>query len=82
MADKIPSKLSNEALLKKEKLLKMLIFVTITLCLISLFAGIYLFVMNRKFNTFLIIPSSLAVFPALIANSLKEIRKEKKARNI
>ncbi|WP_346320885.1 hypothetical protein [Chitinophaga sp. YIM B06452] len=84
MAEKTTTtaKLSNEELLKKEKILKVCIYGIITGCLITLAAGIYLSITKGKFNALLVTPFSLAVFPALIANSLKEIRKEKKARNI
>lgn len=74
--------MSNEELLKNEKTLKISISVLIIGSVIILFTGIYLWLTKGKFNAFLAIPFSLAVFLVLNAKSLKEIRKEKKARHI
>lgn len=83
MADKKLQEMSNEALLKQEKTLRVSTYLLAGSAFVMLFAGIYLMVVKEgKFNAFLVIPVSFIPIIALNAKSLKETRKEKSARGI
>jgi Na+-transporting methylmalonyl-CoA/oxaloacetate decarboxylase beta subunit len=75
------SELSNETLLKNEKILKASTYALAAVLVISFVVNIYVAV-TKKFSALSVIP--IAFLPILIINlnSLKEIKKEIKSRGL
>ncbi|MBW8683020.1 hypothetical protein [Chitinophaga rhizophila] len=82
MANRQPTEMSNEELLKKEKITLVAVTLAAVSVILMLAVGIYLTFAKRKFSALLAIPVSLlAIFLANYVN-LKKIRQEKSARGI
>ncbi|MNE83115.1 hypothetical protein D3C80_1799050 [compost metagenome] len=81
MASKKPNEMSNADLLKNEKMLKTITYMLIG-ALIALFVVGIILIANKGLNALLIIPITLIPVVLINFNSLKEIQKEIKTRNI
>ena len=81
MASKKPNEMSNKDLLKNEKMLKTITYMLIG-ALIALFVVGIIMIVKKGLNALLIIPITLIPVVLINFNSLKEIQKEIKTRNI
>lgn len=81
MASKKPDEMSNEDLLKNEKMLKAITYM-LTGALIALFVVGIIMIAKKGLNALLIIPITLIPVVLINFNSLKEIQKEIKTRNV
>ncbi|MET0461676.1 MAG: hypothetical protein ABW007_00925 [Chitinophagaceae bacterium] len=81
MTAKKPAEMSNEELIKSEKVLKTLTYMLLGASAVTLIIGIFLTIRNG-FNFLVIIPTTMTPIIVLNANSLKEIKKEKTARGL
>lgn len=81
MASKKPDEMSNEDLLKNEKMLKTITYM-LTGALIALFVVGIIMIAKKGLNALLIIPITLIPVVLINFNSLKEIQKEIKTRNV
>lgn len=81
MAAKKPNEMSNKDLLKNEKMLKTITYMLIG-ALIALFVVGIIMIVKKGLNALLIIPITLIPVVLINFNSLKEIQKEIKTRNI
>lgn len=82
MATKKPEEMSNEELLKNEKLIKTMLYILIFFALILLAVGIWLTIVQHKFSALTVIPLSLGIIALANANNLKTLQKEKKSRGL
>ncbi|MFT3827913.1 MAG: hypothetical protein QM731_28610 [Chitinophagaceae bacterium] len=81
MKSRKPADMSNEELLKNEKMLK---GVTYSLCgLLILLLGLTIYLTIKKgFTALCVVPLGLSTIVILNFNTLKEIEKEKRSRNL
>lgn len=82
MATKKLEEMSNEELLKNEKLVKTMLYILIFFALILLAAGIWLTIVQHKFSALTVVPLSLGIIALANANNLKALQKEKKSRGL
>ena len=82
MASKKPADLSNEELLKNEKMIKTTIYILIFFAIILLGCGIWLTIATKKFSAITVIPLSLGIIVLANAKNLKVVQKEKKNRGL
>ena len=82
MASKNLVELSDEQLLKNEKVIKVVLILAITSAAILLGAGIYLTIVKKKFNALTILPLALMGLNMTSFNKLKEIKSEKARRGL
>ncbi|WP_431243156.1 hypothetical protein ACQ9BO_26875 [Flavobacterium sp. P21] len=81
MVAKKPEEMSNEELLKNEKLIKTMLYMLIFFALILFAAGIWLTIVKGKFSALTVVPLSLGIIALANANNLKNLQKEKKAED-
>ncbi|MHC0443412.1 hypothetical protein [Flavobacterium sp. 3-210] len=82
MATKKLEEMSNEELLKNEKLVKTIFYILIFFALILLAAGIWLTIVKHKFSALTVVPLSLGIIALANASNLKNLQKEKKSRGL
>lgn len=82
MASKKPDEMSNEELLKNEKILKLVITMGIVAALLMLATGIGLSMVQKKFSALAAIPISMGVIVMVNITNLKTLQKEKASRGL
>lgn len=81
MKVKKPSQMTNDELLKKEKIAKMTLYALLTMTILLTIAIIFLFI-RKGFSALVVMPFSMVTFIIINSNTLKEIKREIALRDL
>jgi len=82
MTSKNITEISDEQLLKNEKIVRMILILAIIAAALLLGAGVYLTIVKKKFNALTILPMAMLAINISNFNNLKQIKIEKTRRGI